>query len=248
MVEFGDVRITNVGDTAFNVEFGNSVDRQINAKVMSLYEAVKRRHAEDPLPGLVEIIPTFRSLLISYDVCVTTRSAMVRHIHELLAQERGAFSSSARRWRIPVCYDGELGPDVEDVCQACGLSRDAVIALHSGAEYFVYMIGFMPGFAYLGGVPEPLRLPRRLSPRVKVPAGSVAIAEELSAVYPWESPGGWHLLGRSPVSFFDMRRDPPVLLRAGDLVYFRPIERSEYDALSADASLLDPASLLMETR
>ena len=246
MVEFGDIRITNVGDTAFNVEFGTVVDRRINAKVMSLYEAIKSKNATDPLPGLVEVIPTFRSLLVSYDVCQTTRAAIESLIYELLEQTRDSVSSFGRSWRIPVCYDGDLGPDVDDVCQACDLTRDELIALHSGAEYFVYMIGFMPGFSYLGGVPERLRLPRRLSPRVKVPAGSVAITEELSAVYPWESPGGWHLLGRTPVSFFDLARDPPVLLRAGDLVHFFPVDRSEFDRLSEGAAGLDPTSLLIK--
>jgi KipI family sensor histidine kinase inhibitor len=108
------------------------------------------------------------------------------------------------------------------------------------------MIGFMPGQAYMGGVPEPLRRPRRLSPRVKVPAGSVAIAEELSTVYAWESPGGWHLIGRSPIPFFDIRRDPPGLLRAGDLVHFHPIDRAEFDELSGRVDSLDPHSLLLK--
>jgi KipI family sensor histidine kinase inhibitor len=242
MIDHGDVRITDVGDTAFNIEFGAIVDRQINARVMGLHQAVARRMAAEPIAGLVEVVPTFRSLQVVYDPTRTDRQTIEDLILGLLRQDGGATAHTPRTWRLPVCYEGDLGPDVDEVGQACGMTRDQVIALHGSAEYFVYMLGFMPGFAYMGGVPERLRLPRRSSPRVKVPAGSVAIADELSAVYPWESPGGWHLLGRSPVTFFDLARDPPVLLCPGDLVRFYPIDRAAFDAMAANG--VDPQSLL----
>jgi len=220
-------RITDVGDTAFNVEFGDGVDRSVNAQVVGLCRALG---AARPV-GLVEVVPTFRSALIVYDPLATSRASLEAKVRDLVTGCADAPSAVGRTWRIPVCFDADLGPDLDAVRLAAGLDRDQAIALFTGARYFVYMLGFMPGFGYLGEVPKPLRLPRRATPRVKVPAGSVAIAGAMGAVYPWESPGGWHLLGRTPVAFFDPARQPPALLAAGDDVVFEPIDRARYEGL-----------------
>ena len=236
------IRITDVGDTAFNVEFGDSIDPAINARVTGLRHVLRDACDAGGLVGLVETIPTFRSLMVQYDPLVTSRAKLEAEVLDLARSSGDAPAASARSWSIPVCYDEDLGEDLAELGAASGLSREELIGLHSGAEFFVYMLGFMPGFAYMGGLPEPLRRPRRSSPRLKVPPGSVAVAESLCAIYPWESPGGWHLIGRTPVSFFDLRRQPPILLAAGDRVRFHAIGRQEFEA----AKHIAPERLLME--
>lgn len=239
-------RITSVGDTAFNVEFGDRVDPAINARVTGLRRAVEAARAAGGLAGVVETIPTFRSLMVQYDPTRTSRAELEPQLLALAQAGGGPAAAAARLWSIPVCYDGDLGEDLDGLAAACGLSRDQVIALHGDAEFLVYMLGFMPGFAYLGGVPESLRRPRRASPRLKVPAGSVALADALCAVYPWESPGGWHLIGRTPVRFFDLERQPSGLLAAGDRVRFHAIDRAGFEAALADPALVAPARLCGE--
>ena len=235
-------RITDVGDTAFSVEFGETVDRATNLRVSGLCHAIR---AASPA-GLVEVVPTFRSVLVSYDPLLTCRARLQTEVEALAAEGRDVLATQGWSWRIPVCYDDDLGPDLEEVGRACGLTRQEVIACHGGAEYFVYMLGFMPGFAYMGGLPDRLRLPRRSTPRLKVPAGSVAMADAYAAVYPWDSPGGWHLLGQTPVVFFDLARPRPSLLAAGDRVRFHAIGRAEFDAARRDSEAVAPARLLAE--
>ena len=235
-------RVTDLGDTAFNVEFGDAIDPATNARVTALCRAMRATQAEGRLGGLVEVVPTFRSLMVRYDPLLTSRAVLEEAVLALAASCGGETAARGVLWRIPVCYDDDLGPDLAEF----GLPREEVIALHSHAEYVVYMLGFMPGFAYMGGVPEALRIPRKATPRLKVPAGSVAVADALAAVYPWDSPGGWHLLGRTPVVFFDLARSRPSLLAAGDRVRFTPISRAEFDAACADPSLVAPQRLLAE--
>lgn len=241
-------RITSVGDTAFNVEFGDGIDPGINALVTRLKGAVDRARAAGHLAGLTETVPTFRSLLVQYDPILTSRAELEPAILNLAHAADAGAAPSARLWSIPVCYDADLGEDLDELAAARGLDRDQAIALHCGAEFFVYMLGFMPGFAYMGGVPDALRRKRRSSPRLKVPAGSVALADQLCAVYPWESPGGWHLIGRTPVNFFDLGRQPSGLLAAGDRVRFHPIDRAAFDAALARPALVAAPLLLKDGR
>ena len=238
-----DIRITDVGDTAFNVEFGDTIDPVTNAKVTNLRRAIIGTCERGGVAGLVETIPTFRSLLVQYDPLKTARAALEAEIRAIARDCGDATTTRARSWLIPVCYDDDLGEDLSELSAAAGLPRDEAIRLHTEAEFMVYMLGFMPGFAYMGGLPETLRRPRRASPRLKVPAGSVAVADALCAVYPWESPGGWHLIGQSPVNFFDLGREPPILLGPGDCVRFRAIGRDEFEAARRDPSLMAPETL-----
>ncbi|BAE51799.1 Allophanate hydrolase subunit 1 [Paramagnetospirillum magneticum AMB-1] len=238
-------RITDLGDTAFAVEFGDGVDPAANARVTALRHGVLLARRQGGLAGLVETIPTFRSLLVQYDPLLTGRAVLEAEIRAIAAQSAAAPAGGGRTWVIPACYDEDLGEDLAELGRAAGLSRDEAIALHTGAEFTVYMLGFMPGFAYMGGVPEALRRPRRASPRLKVPPGSVALADALCAVYPWESPGGWHLIGQTPVSFFDLGREPPILLAAGDRVRFRAMDRAEFEAARRDSTLVAPERLLL---
>lgn len=226
-------RFLDAGDAAFTVEFGDVIDLGLVAAVNALDAAIAREQAAGALPGLIETMPTFRSLTVFFDPLVTGRQALIERIEPLLAATGHAAMPEGRLWRLPACYEGEAGPDLAETARTVGVSADEVIALHSGTEFHVYMLGFLPGFPFMGDLPAALRLPRRTQPRVRVPPGSVAIAGGLSAIYPWESPGGWHLLGRCPVPLFDGQRDAPSLLAVGDRVLFEPVSVTELRRLEA---------------
>jgi inhibitor of KinA len=214
------------GDSAITVELGDEVDRRTNARVVRLH----RHLAARPLPGMVETLPTFRSLLVSFD----PRHTDPRALRDAIAGIIGEMSDEplpSRRWTIPVCYDPEFGLDIAEVAGLSGMTPAQVVECQASVGYYVYMVGFLPGYAYLGDTPEPLRLPRRPSPRTRVPPGSLAIATGFASIYPFESPGGWHIIGRSPVRFFDTAAAEPALLAPGDEICFEPIGLDRYDAL-----------------
>jgi KipI family sensor histidine kinase inhibitor len=225
------LRVLAAGDAAFVVEFGNAIDRTLNVQVMALHRAI----AAAKLPGILETLPTFRSLMVFYDPLTTTRAELEPQVLAL-AGSKSEQASAGKLWRLPVCYDGEFAPDLTEVAERTKLTVKQVIALHAGATYFAYVLGFMPGFAYLGGLPKELDLPRRKDPRVRVPQNSVAIAGEMTAIYPWESPGGWHLIGRTPIALFDLRREQPILWSAGDEVRFTRIDRTTHDCIAAQVA------------
>jgi KipI family sensor histidine kinase inhibitor len=221
-------RFLPCGDTAFAIELGDRVDRGVSALVLVLAERVEAAAVH----GIVELVPTFRSLLIHYDPLTASQSELKARLMPLLS-ELSAAGGSGPRWRIPVCYHASVAPDLTEVSGRTGLAPDRVVALHSAATYRVYMVGFLPGFPYLGDLPGELVLPRRENPRASVPAGSVAVATTLTAVYSLESPGGWHLIGRTPALLWDRRRDPPAVMAPGDEVSFVPISLGDYDALAS---------------
>lgn len=222
-------RFLPAGDTAFAVEFGERIDPAINALVHRTAALL----ATTPPQGLVETVPSFRSLLVHYDPLATNAETLQRLIGDLELDE-ATRTGPGRIWRIPVRYGGAGGPDLAEVAAATGLNDAEVIALHAGTLYRVYAQGFLPGFAYLGELPPALDLPRRASPRVRVPAGSVAIAQRMTGIYPVESPGGWHLIGHTPLRFFDPARLPPTLFAPGDGVRFVPVNADAHAAI-ADA-------------
>ena len=236
------MRFLDMGDTAFTIEFGDRIDPALQAAVNALDVAVAREQRAGRLEGIVETVPTFRSLTVIHDPLTSSRAALVEAVHALADAAEHAPASDGRHWCLPACYGGEFGPDLADTAEAIGDAPEAVIKLHSGTEYVVYMLGFLPGFPFMGDLPEALHRPRRTEPRVRVPAGSVAIANGLTAIYPWESPGGWHLLGRCPVPLFDATREQPALLAAGDRVRFEPVAASDMPTLQADlaAGRIDP--------
>jgi KipI family sensor histidine kinase inhibitor len=186
----------------------------------------------DELPGVVETIPTFRSLMVHYNPLVTSRAVLEGAIASLLDREPGP-RAAATLWRVPVCYEHEFAPDLAEVARLTGLAPGEVVTLHSGVRYHIYMLGFLPGFPYMGDLPAALALPRRANPRVRVPAGSVSIATSLTAIYPYESPGGWHLIGTTPVRLFDIERASPALLAPGNAVLFEPIDARVFAAIKA---------------
>lgn len=222
------VRFLSAGDTAIVVDFGDRIDRELNDHVLELSEQVRAAK----LSGVVETMPTFRSLMVYYDPMVTGYATLVREIENLLGSPAKK-SEGARLWRIPACYASSHAPDLAEVAQRTGLDEQEVIDLHSGTHFHIYMLGFVPGFGYMGDLPQALVLPRRADPRPRVPPGSVAIATNLTTIYPLEGPGGWHLIGTTPIRLFDLRWDRPALFASGDSVKFDPVSVAEFEAIRA---------------
>lgn len=207
-----------VGDAALLVEFGEAIDPIINQRVL----ASTRRLEQARLPGVVDIVPTYRSVLIHYDPLVVSWDAVMVWVRTWAGSTDPQTSASSRRIEIPVVYGGEFGPDLDFVARTHGLSSEEVIRLHCSVEYIVYMMGFMPGFPYLGGLPPELETPRLETPRTGVRAGSVGLAGKQTGIYPLDSPGGWRIIGHTSVVLFDPALNPPTLLTPGDRVRFVP--------------------------
>lgn len=233
------IRLLPVGDTAWTVEFGDSIDPALHARVLGLAGALERVRAagqdESGFAGIVDVVPTFRSVTVHYNPLISDGECLGEALMRL-AESAGAASHQGRFWRIPVCFDDDFALDLNDLAEAKGLSRDAVISLMTGTTFQVYMIGFMPGFPYMGGLPSVLEAPRLASPRKAVPARSLAVAGAMCAVYPWESPGGWRLLGRTPIPMFSAADSTsPSFFASGDRVCWQAIDRSAYLEMEAAA-------------
>lgn len=215
-----------MGDRALLVELGDQIDPLINERVRELFLKLDRR----PLEGVVELVPSYRSLMVVYDPLTIGLVRLREEILGLLQAADPALVPRPKTLNVPVVYGGEYGPDLEWVAGFHKISPEQVIALHAGTTYRVYMIGFMPGYPYLGELPEGLATPRRETPRTAVPRGSVAIAQRQTGIYPVQSPGGWHILGWTPIRLFDADQWPPTPLEMGDRVKFFPIQKEEIHA------------------
>lgn len=225
-----------LGDSAWTVEFGDRIDPALHARVMGLNVALHVARDAGDLAGIVDLVPTFRSLTVHYDPLAVDGQLLGTRLLQM-AEAAGSTASEGRHWLLPVCCDADLAPDLERLAEAKGMEPAQVIALLTAATYRVYMIGFMPGFPYMGGLPGVLEVPRLATPRKAVPARSLAIAGAMCAVYPWESPGGWRLLGRTPVPMFDAADAlQPALLAAGDRVAWQAIDRPLFLQMEAAAS------------
>ena len=221
--------VTPLGDKALVVQLGERIDGATFAAV----QALSRRLEQHGVPGMVEYVPAFTSMTIYYDPLQVSFAEVCAAVETSTATLDTAGAALGRTVEIPVCYGGEFGSDLEFVANEHGLSAAEVIAIHSGAEYLVHMIGFAPGFPYLGGLPETIATPRKATPRLKVPAGSVGIAGAQTGIYPLETPGGWQIIGRTPLAMFNAMSDPPSLLQAADRVRFTPITPEEFQVLQA---------------
>jgi KipI family sensor histidine kinase inhibitor len=209
-------------------EFGDRIDLDLNARV----RLGARKLEELAPPWLVETVPTYRSLAVYIDPWSASREEAMGVVQKI-CEGTGSFDApEPERVDIPVCYGGEYGPDMERVCSHAGLTPEQVVLLHSAPEYHVYMIGFSPGFPYLGGMDPRLETPRLGNPRTAIPAGSVGIAGMQTGVYPSETPGGWNLIGRTPLSLFDPGKCRPFLLGPGMSIRFVPVDRSAFPELS----------------
>jgi len=231
--------IYSLSEQAVTIEFG----REISGDILDLITGFDRSLIQNPFPGFIASVPAYTTLSVFFDpvrvihsddmrgaACFEKVSGYLSRLHE---KQENTTAATGNIVTIPVCYDAELGPDIAEVAQIHKLTVDAVIQLHSSAEYSVHMIGFMPGFAYLGGMADSLATPRKATPRSAVPAGSVGIAGKQTGIYPLQTPGGWQLIGQTPVKLFNANRAQPSLLKAGDRVLFKPITRFEFNQLTA---------------
>lgn len=219
----------HVGDRGLLMELSATINRQASRKIRALCDSLG---ICAPV-GVVEAIPTYRSLIVVYDPLKTGPGPVERYLRALDKQLETSQAPAPHVVDIPVCYGGNFGEDLDYVASHNGLCPDEVIRIHSETLYPVYMLGFTPGFPYLGGLSEKLYTPRLATPRTKVPAGSVGIANNQTGVYPMESPGGWQLIGRCPLRLFDLGRKDPFYIKAGDLLRFTPISRGEFAAIEA---------------
>ena len=221
-----------MGDRCVIIEFESRVDPEINARVRSVAEYLLTH----PIEGVVDVVPAFTTVAVHYRPEALANDLpnespyrrLCRSIESALAKGILRSHTGARVVEVPVCYGGELGPDLDEVAIQRNLTPQQVIELHAASKHQVYMLGFAPGFPYLGGLDPRLEMPRRATPRTKVPAGSVAIAREQSAIYSIETPGGWSILGRTPLRLFTPETDPPCLLQPGDNVHFVPVTVEEF--------------------
>ena len=223
-------RILPSGDTALTVEFGRSIDPAINRQVLNL----DRNVAGEAIAGVLETVPTYRSLLVHYDPVQVGYTSLSEKLLAL-AQLPVPAETAIRRWRVPVVYGGDYGADLDDVARAHSISTSDVIAKHTGGDYRVAMIGFTPGFAYLSGLDPAIATPRRESPRTETPPGTISIGGVQACVQCLAAPSGWHLLGRTPVRTFHPHRDPVFLMEPGDAVNFHAIDAGEFAALDRAA-------------
>ena len=226
-------KVLPVGDSAVLVEFGDSIEPEVNDRVYAFAASVTAAYID----GVEELVPTYRSLLVNYDLHTIAYEDIAARLEELTQAAEGPADTASGGGvivHIPVAYGGEYGPDLEDVADHNGLSSQDVIDIHSGTGYRVFMLGFAPGFPYLGGMDERIACPRLQTPRVRVPAGSVGIAESQTGVYPNDSPGGWRIIGRTPVKLFDPDAEPPAAILPGSKVVFDPVSESEYQSIAVE--------------
>jgi KipI family sensor histidine kinase inhibitor len=233
-------RILLSGDTALTVEFGSVIDEAINRKVLAFDRALGEQNIE----GIRETVPTYRSLLVHYDPLIVDFKSLAQKILDL-AEQPLASTQTMRHWRVPVVYGGEYGIDLEDIAKLHGLSPDEVMARHLASQYFVAMVGFTPGFSYLSGLDPSLATPRRSSPRLQTPPGSIHIGGAQTAIQCVAGPSGWHLIGRTPIRTFHARRDPVFLIEAGDMVSFYAVTAVEFSELDRAAEQGDPVAQLV---
>lgn len=215
------------GDRAILVEYGDAIDPAVNEKVRAVAALVKRSRPE----GVEAVIPAYRNLSILYDPLVTSPDRILPHLLVLEARLREIEIPRPRTVDIPVLYGGDYGPDIGYVAEHSGLTAEEVIAIHAGTIYPIYMIGFMPGFCYLGGLDSRIHTPRHKTPRTRLPGGSVGIAESQTGMYPVDSPGGWQIIGRTPLRLFAPERESPFLYEAGDRIRFVPVSDAEYQRI-----------------
>jgi inhibitor of KinA len=223
-----EFRIVAAGDAALVVEFAHRVDPDINARLILMSDELRRRAGT----AVRDVVVGYVTLTVYFDPLHVDMAWLDGEIRDIARRVPADLPEPGRLIDVPVCYGGELGPDLGEVSNTCGCSEADVVELHTSVEYRVFVVGFVPGFAYMGVVNERLALPRRATPRTKVPPGSVAIAAGQTGIYPIETPGGWHILGRTPLRPFDPRRAEPALFTPGDRVRFHVIDRETFERMA----------------
>lgn len=222
---YSKVQIFHMGDRGLLLEFGDEISQEINEKVRRMAFAIQ----SEAIPGILETVPTYRSLLVLYNPLILSITDLKKRLESIEERLQQFPFPEPKLTRIPVVYGGKFGPDLESVAEYHHSAPDEIVRLHCSQAYLIYLIGFMPGFPYMGELPEGLMTPRLKTPRLSVPTGTVAIAQKQTGIYSMDSPGGWQLLGRTPVRMFDPGKDPPAYLRMGDRVQFYPISEKEFE-------------------
>lgn len=225
-----NAKILPAGESCLFVEFGDIVSRELNARVTALKAALEAA----ALPGVTELVPTYRSLAVNFDPLTVDLAALKARLKDEAAALGEYEAQSGVTVRVPACFGGEYGPDLADVAAHCGLDEDEVVRRYCASPLYCYMNGFTPGFPYLGGMDESLTTPRLTSPRTAIPAGSVAIGGAQAGAYSLASPGGWRIIGRVPFPLYDAGRDPSTVIRAGMNVRFYPVSRERFDEIARD--------------
>jgi inhibitor of KinA len=229
---YSKMQFYSMGDRGLLLEFGDEISQEINEKVRRMALAIQSEASQ----GILETVPTYRSLLVLYDPLVLSIKELKKGLESMEDKLQQSPFPEPKLTRIPVVYGGKYGPDIEFVAEYHHTTPEEIIRLHCSRPYLIYMIGFMPGFPYMGELPEGLVTPRLKTPRLSVSTGSVAIAQKQTGIYPMESPGGWQILGRTPVKMFDPVKVPPAYLRMGDLVQFHRISEEEFNRLNSNST------------
>jgi len=222
------VKYKAAGDISLLIEFENEISEKVNAKVRNLYLAIEK----NCLVGVEEVIPTYRSLLINYNPLEVKGTTLIEKLKDIESRLEEMDIPKQKVVEIPTLYGGEFGPDLQFVADYNKMSAENVIKIHSQGKYLIYMLGFTPGFPYLGGMSERIATPRLNNPRIRITAGSVGIAGTQTGIYPIESPGGWRLIGRTPIKLFNPDRHPYFLLQSGDYLQFTAINETEYNLIN----------------
>lgn len=215
------------GDSAITMEFGNSITDEINRKIRAVTLSIEKSN----IKGIIELVPTYRSLMVHYDPLLLKYEELLEILKDLEKKIDIIELPAPEVIEIPTLYGGEYGPDIENVAKHNNLTVEEVIKIHASQEYLIYMLGFTPGFPYLGGMDKRIATPRLQSPRTKIPGGSVGIAGEQTGIYPIDSPGGWQLIGRTPLDLFAPNSEEPILLKAGNYISFTSINEDEYEKI-----------------
>lgn len=229
-MKYEAARFLTFGDRGLVAEFGNAISPEISAKVRGLYMAV----LSSDIPGITDLNPTYRSLMVEYDPEMILYEELTARLMALESRMEELSLPEPNILVVPTLYGGEeYGPDMQTVMETSGLTQEEVIAIHTGTDYLVYMLGFSPGFSYLGGMDKRIETPRLKVPRALIPGGSVGIAGQQTGIYSIDSPGGWQLIGRTPIKIYDPYREKPILHKAGDYIRFVQIDKGEYDKICA---------------
>lgn len=222
-----NIKVVPEGDSGLLIQFEQVISPAINQRIAAIVKLIRAQQ----ISGIIDMIPTYCSLLINYNPQAISYKELHHRIESIVKMDTKTESITKKVYEIPTCYGGKYGPDLKNIAEHAGLSEEEVIRIHSSSDYLIYMLGFLPGFTYLGGLDERIHTPRLANPRVLIPAGSVGIGGSQTGIYPVDSPGGWQLMGMTPVRTYDPNRAEPILVQAGDYIRFVPVSEEEYLAI-----------------